>query len=184
MAAKIKFPSTSEIAFYLCKHFSKIDDSERTILEENYSSIEVDRQLAQVGSKFYPEFTKGPYDLIAKLNTADPDEVFNQNNLRTVFIFRYNMEIGTDGIVSINSLSKRNRNEIYCKSRGGVTVKTWKTSKKIETHQVVLIAKENSIITCFPGTFAPSLPSANMTENEFKLAHDFWKQHVFIEYDE
>jgi hypothetical protein len=66
------------------------------------------------------------------------------------------------------------------KERGGVLVWALNTNKLFFTKQVILILEGGQVITCFPGLYAPPLPSSEMDEIELKKVNAFWNQHVFI----
>jgi len=182
MEKEVMYHIGPETALYLCKHFFQIDNEERIAIEKTSTSNAIEIQLRQIGSKFYPEFTKGPFELVSLLNTINPTAVFEQNNERIVSIFKFESPIGHNGIISLEDIGEENQNEVYTKQRNGIDVKVWRTSLKNDTNQLVLIRKEKNVITCFPGIYAPPLPTLKMTQSELKMAEDFWIEHVFIEY--
>jgi hypothetical protein len=180
MAEKLELQLSDFSQLYLCKHFTNIGEDEKNRLVSFFSSQEVENNLSQIGSKFLSEFAKGPIDLIEKLKLNVPNKVFIQNNGRKVSIYVFDQHIGTTGIIHRNAIPSEFREQIYTEKRGKSIVFVWKSREEVFKNQLVLITDNEQVITCFPGLYAPPLPSSEMTEVELNESMDFWGQHVFI----
>lgn len=179
----MKFLLGEKNALYLCKHFSSMEKSERMRLENFADSYDISERMMEIGSKFLPSFCKGPFSLIAQLNTLTPQEIIPQRENRVAYLFTFSEPVGTDAIIKIDLLSEDQKKRMLRRERGGVMVWTFPTDSLVYTQNVVLIAEEHNIITCFPGGLAPSLPSISLSTEEFTKATIFWNEHAFIHYE-
>jgi hypothetical protein len=182
MAEEVTLKVNDTSHLYLCKHFTSLGEDEKKHLVSIFSIEEVDNYLNQIGSKFFTEFANGPLDLVKKLILHVPNKVFTQNNGRKVSIYVFDRHIGTTGVINRTDIPLEFREQIYEKKRGEAIIWAWKSDEKVYTNQLVLITDNDTIITCFPGLYAPPLPSSGMTEEELNEAMDFWNQHVFVDY--
>lgn len=170
-------------ALYLCKHFSFIEESERERLENFADSSVISQLLIELGSKFLPGFSKGPFSLISHLNTLTPQEIIPQRENRVAYHFTFSKPIGTDAVIRIDLLSEDQQKQIVKRERGGVLVWTFSSDSFIYTRNVILIAEDQHVITCFPGCLAPPLPSHTLSKEENIKSTKFWNEHAFIYYE-
>ncbi len=181
---EIKLILTIDRAFYLLKHFSKIDKKSRLLfLENNYSESDIDTALKVIGSKFNFSFCKNPFDLVSKINVLSTIQLFTQDNGNTIYVFRNeNGFIGPDNLISIGELTLAERSKIKFETRNGFEVGLLKSDKINQTNECVLIVKSdsNEIVTFFPGIYAPPFPTS-VKDSELKLkAKYFWENHIFL----
>jgi hypothetical protein len=168
---------------YLCKHFTNLGEDERNYLISIFSHREIENNLNQIGSKFLIEFANGPLDLITKLTLLRPQKVFSQNNGRKVLIYFFDQQIGTASILHRNDIPTAKLKEVTKTKRGESLVWTWKTTTIFFTNQLVLIIENNKVITCFPGIYAPPLPSNKLIPLALQESIDFWDNYVFLVYE-
>lgn len=172
-----------ENALYLCKHFTFIEESERERLESFSASRVISQRLMELGSKFLPGFSKGPFSLISHLNTLTPQEIIPQRENRIAYHFTFSEPVGIDAVIRIDLLSEDQQKRIVKRERGGILVWTFSSDSNIYTRNVILIAEDQKVITCFPGCLAPPLPSHTLSEEEFTKSTKFWNEHAFIYYE-
>jgi hypothetical protein len=184
MEKKIAFELSQKSALYLCKHFIKLSSFEQTQLEKSFSFDQINCLTKEIGSKFFSEFTDGPFSLISALNKISPYKVNFQTNGREAYIFQFEQNIGISNVVKLSQIHKKHQEKLKKTLRGDYEVWAFKTNEKIETNQIVLISEGNKVITCFPGLFAPPLPTKEMHETIRKESLEFWNTHAFIEYEE
>ena len=180
MAEKIVFHVSENNALYLCKHFSKLGISELNRLRKFSTDVEIVKRMSESGSKFLPDFFNGPYQLITFLNKESPNQIIPQGPKRLAYLFSFNWFIGTNAVVPIDELTMEEKDRMMKKERGGVLVWALNTNKLFFTKQVILILEGEQVITCFPGLYAPPLPSIEIDEIELKKVNAFWNEHVFI----
>jgi hypothetical protein len=152
-------------------------------LENLADSYDISERMMEIGSKFLPGFCKGPFSLIAQLNTLTPQEIIPQRENRVAYLFTFSEPVGTDAIIKIDLLSEDQKKRMVRRERGGFMVWMFPTDSLVYTQKVVLIAEEHNIITCFPGGMAPPLPSHTLSEEEFTKSTKFWCEHAFIDYE-
>lgn len=178
----MEFNYNIETLFYLSKHFSKLSRQEKERLKTRFSETEILGQLKVSGSKFLYEFAKGPADLIGKLSSAEPSRTVKELGGRMAQVYHFQTSVGYSGILSFDEIPERFHDSIKLVKRGENMVYVWTSSEKIRTSSIVLIIEENTIITCFPGNYAPALPKPDMPALYKKQSQIFWSNHVFLDF--
>jgi hypothetical protein len=143
----------------------------------------ISQHLLEIGSKFLPSFCKGPFSLISYLNTLTPQEIIPQRENHMAYHYIFSEPVGTDAVIRINLLSEDQQKRIVKRERGGVLVRTFFSDSFIYTRHLILIADDQHVITCFPGCFAPPLPSQTLSKEENTKSTNFWNEHAFIYYE-
>jgi hypothetical protein len=181
---KMNLILTLERAFYLLKHFTKIDSKTRAIfIGKNYTEEEIDLALATSGSKFNYKFCKNPFELIEKIESIPPFYFFKQDNGNLIYIFRIESDfIGFDNLLPIADLTLNERSKIKYEIRNGYEIGTYLSKIMNPTKECVLVLKSynREVVTFFPGIYAPSFP-ISIKDADFKMkAEYFWENHVFL----
>ncbi len=184
MEKKIVFELSQKSALYLCKHFINLSSTEQKRIEEYFTIDQISSLMSEIGSKFLSEFVKGPFDLISLLNRKSPKNIIKQDNGRTAFIFEFSLMVGTCSLIELIKIPEKHRINLKKICRGNNQVWSFHTKERFFTNQIVLITDNNSVITCFPGIFAPPLPSLELPESLKNESTEFWQKHSFIQYEE
>ncbi len=186
MEEKTKMNLTLSIdrAFYLLKHFSKIDSKTRFFfIQNNYTNELIESALCSSGSKFNYRFCKNPFELIEKIERLQPLHFFKQENGNEVYIFTIESNfIGVDNLIPLEDLTLTERSKIKYELRNGYEIGTFTTKKMHPTKECVLVLKSdsNEVVTIFPGIYAPPFP-ISIANEELKLkAEYFWANHLFL----
>jgi len=107
MEEQKEFILTDERAFYLIKHFEKLNEKGiRHFQQLGHSSEAINHALSSIGSKFYARFTENPYDFIQQLSHLTPLEIIYQTNGNRAFRYKIPFEggIGTNTLVNIHAI--------------------------------------------------------------------------------
>ncbi len=181
---KINLILSIERAFYLLKHFNKIDSKSRSIFIDNLcKEEEIDSALAITGSKFNYQFCKNPFELIEKINRLQPLHFFKQENGNAVYIFTIESNfIGVDNLIPLADLTLTERSKIKYELRNSYEIGTFTTKKIHPTKECVLVLKSdsNEVVTIFPGIYAPPFPISIANEDMKAKAEYFWANHLFL----
>ncbi len=135
------------------------------------------------GSIFNPGFLAGPKDLLAFLETNQPQKIIRQKNQRVVFQFELAppQVAGLEGIGLKGSLSPES---ITLQERNGFLVEIGMVETLPETpfFCVVLnpIPAGFEIVTAFPGRYAPSFPYEGQEPDENAASREFWNKYVLL----
>ena len=177
--------------FHVLKHFFKVDRkySEKITLEGNFSASEIEDQLADAGSKFYPEFVKNPLELINKLELKNQFTVIHEEQdperLEFQIEFRkgsYPNGIGTDVVFLCDEV--KDRTEIHHEEINGISIQVVKGTPKPTWRLNLILHKSEEFIsvnTIFPGLYAPPFPnSEKQTREQYIVCKKFWEKHGFI----
>lgn len=184
----MKFVIRDERLFHLLRHFENIDNEcLGTLIQIGYTNEQIIMGLKASGSLFLPSFCSSPSQLPKVLSILKPAIIKLQKNGFYIINFLFKKHIGTNGLVRIDELSKRDQERIFFQKRDGIKIKVIKGIKAPGTGEVHVIAKQKldsntySIITCFPGTLSPPFPKYITNEEERLISENFWKKHVLME---
>ena len=182
MEAKKQFKLTDERAFYLIKHFEKLDNQALHYFQQLGHGIkEVNQALSSIGSKFYASFCENPLELIQRIALCSPFEVIQQSNANQAFRYKIPFEggIGTNALINIHTI--QHADKIKKVIRNGFQVNTIERNSFDSTNELVVVCNPlNEVITIFPGVYAPAFPTQLVVENEVEAARLFWEHHAFI----
>lgn len=182
MEEQKEFILTDERAFYLIKHFEKLDNQALHYFQQLGHGIEeVNHALSSIGSKFYASFCANPFELIQKIAYFTPFEVIPQPNGNRAFRYKIAFDggIGTNALINIKTILHADK--IKKVIRNGFQVNTIERNFFDPTNELVVVCNPlNEVITVFPGMYAPAFPSQLVDENEVEAAGLFWEHHVFI----
>jgi len=179
--------------FHILKHFSVLDDPYIKRISNNhlFTRDEILAQLKVPGSKFNPVFISNPDDLTElvfnKLKETKFLVTWKNNRCELELLFdpkKFPGGIGFDNLIPLEDLSAQERLKITERVTDYLTFKTivkplWPTW----TIQLILTreGEKISILTIFPGRYAPVLPRRDaQTGEEFNNSKDFWENHVLI----
>ena len=184
MEEQKEFILTDERAFYLIKHFEKLNEKGiRHFQQLGHSSEAINHALSSIGSKFYTRFTENPYELIQQLSHLTPLEIISQTNGNRAFRYKMHCEggIGTNNLVNIQAIPQRDKSTLKKVIRNGFEVNVVERNFFDPTNELVLICNSlNEVITVFPGTYAPAFPTQLVDKNEVDAARLFWDNHAFV----
>ena len=184
MEEQKEFILTDERAFYLIKHFEKMDEKGMLHFQQmGHASEAINHALSSIGSKFYASFCANPFELIQKIAYFTPFEVIPQTNGNRAFRYKIAFEggIGTNTIMNIKTILHADK--IKKVIRNGFQVNTIERNSFDSTNELVLICNSlNEVITVFPGMYAPAFPTQLVDKNEAEAARLFWEHHAFIIY--
>ena len=182
MEAKKQFKLTDERAFYLIKHFEKLDNQALHYFQQLGHGIEeVNQALSSIGSKFYASFCENPFELIERIALCSPFEVIQQSNANQAFRYKIPFDggIGTNTIINIKTI--QHADKIKKVIRNGFQVNTTERNSFDSTNELVVVCNPlNEVITIFPGVYAPAFPTQLVDENEVEASKLFWENHAFI----
>ncbi len=135
------------------------------------------------GSIFNPDFLAGPKDLLAFLESNQPQKIINQKNQRIVFQF----ELPTPQVAGLEGIGLKETippDSISLKERNGfwVEVATMESLPKTPFFCVVLLPTPNGfeVITAFPGRYAPPFPYEGQNPEENESSWEFWSKNVIL----
>jgi hypothetical protein len=184
MEEQKEFILTDERAFYLIKHFEKLNEKGILHFQQLGHSIEaINHALTTIGSKFYARFTENPYDLIQKIAYFTPLEIISQTNGNRAFRYKIPFEggIGTNTLVNIHAIQQTDKSTLKKVIRNSFEVNIIERNFFDPTNELVLICNSlNEVITVFPGMYAPAFPTQLVDKNEAEAARLFWENHAFI----
>lgn len=128
------------------------------------------------GSKFYEE---SPDRLLDEAQQLFPEIFHNAKSDvdgRIRISLTFPEEIGISNVVSIDELTKEEKDKIKMVDRQGRKVRSVKTDREFPTHECqIILSEDRHLITMFPGEMAPPLPPSPDVHDEY------WDNHVFIE---
>ena len=168
---------------YLIRHFHKIDQScINELLHQGIKLEAIEEKLKTAGSKFDANFASNPREIIEILNPHPPYQVIPQVNKRTAYLYLFEESIGWDSIMDVNQIPPGDIAKIKEEKRGDHTVRFIERTESPQTNQIVAVvdSESNNVITLFPGSYAPALPSLDQSKTDFDQSTAFWGTHVFI----
>jgi len=183
----IKFTHQSQ--FHMLRHFESVDDDIlQLFLNNGYTQIQIQQELALPGSKFFSHFANDIKELLEKVlqYPYTKSTGINGNHIIEISIPKneYPKGIGTKGVVSINEISiEQKSNLFYEKNRNFLLTHLLVDTLPI-TNQCTLILKPISegyaFITTFSGESAMPIPDYKMTKSQFEACKAYWDAHVFL----
>jgi len=184
----MNFVINDERLFHLLRHFESIDDDCLDILIHNgYTEKNIVDGLKSSGSLFLPSFCFSPCQLSDIFSNLKPVTIKLQENGFYAINYFSKKYLGTNGLIAIDELSKKDQKRIFFQNRDGIKIKVVKEITAPLTKEAHIIAKKESdndvydIITCFPGTLSPPFPKYITNEKEKIISEKFWANHVLIE---
>ncbi len=184
MEEQKEFILTDERAFYLIKHFEKLNEKGILHFQQlGHSREAINPALSSIGSKFYASFCANPFELIQKIAHFTPLEIISQTNGNRAFRYKIPFEggIGTNTLLNIQSIPQTDKSTLKKVIRNGFEVNVVERNFFDPTNELVLICNSlNEVITVFPGTYAPAFPTQLVDKNEVDAAQLFWDNHAFI----
>lgn len=192
MSEHILYPVA--VQFHILRHFESIDKSYRSLLKNNspYTDEEIHGQLGLSGSKFYREFARNPQELLETIIEQKKNKSYLRiitQEERVIWIVRfpekkYEKGIGNNGLIKIDSLSEEEKKGLYTGEREGKKVNLIRLNRRNPTWQLcVIISRDESpsILTVFPGDYAPALPDPEeMNGEEFEKSIAFWEKYALV----
>ena len=182
MEEQKEFILTDERAFYLIKHFEKMDEKGMLHFQQmGHAREAINQALSSIGSKFYASFCENPFELIERIALCSPFEVIQQSNANQAFRYKIPFDggIGTNTIINIKTI--QHADKIKKVIRNGFEVNIIERNFFDSTNELVLICNSlNEVITIFPGMYAPAFPTQLVDKNEVEAARLFWEHHAFI----
>ncbi|MBM3455388.1 MAG: hypothetical protein FJX80_09600 [Bacteroidetes bacterium] len=179
-----------ESAYHMLRHFECLPFVlEEKLITKGYSKADIKVSLEAPGSRFSLNFAQTIEDMLDRLfidSSYKKVEGINENLLIHAIVTPEKCigEVGTCGVIAIDSLEEAMRAKIYRKKNRGVELWHLDVEKLPKTNNFTVILKpseENFIfITAFPGPPAMPLPNHKMPLNIFKFCSKFWDSHVFL----
>lgn len=182
-----------EVSFHLLKHFRKVDDKymETLCKDPEYTTDRITEQMERPGSKFNPSWVSNPHDLIRalwiKLKAQNMDARWISDRCVLELTFdrkEFPDGIGTDNLISIDEIPEQERANIREEPTDIIGLKTiiYTPEKTWKLHLILgRIEDKTSILTIFPGKYAPMFPDPELQSNEeYLISKTFWENHVLI----
>lgn len=139
------------------------------------------------GSYFESSIFPDPDTLLALLEGMEPEKKYQQGNGREAHVYCF--PSGTVcGYVGLGKRRDYDKAEWDEELRNGFVIQFAWVDSLVPTHSLTLVcdvtALPYSIITAFPGDYAPAFPHQGMDEVEFAMAEDFWQEHILLKVKE
>lgn len=158
--------------FHCLGHFGSLCLREReTVMAAGHSAAEIDAMLARPGSKFFGDSVAA----VAEAILANAEAIESEDGKVMVHAV-FPQPVGLTGIVSEDELTDDMRAGIREEMRGPYAVRTVPAEAMLATAEahMVMDAATRSVITLFPGCYAPALPPGGWSGSPF------WRRHYFI----
>ncbi len=182
-----------ERQFHVLKHFCKIDpDYRENIIEQSeYTEEEIDFQLKGRGSKFLPVFCKNPLDLFEIIKKK-----FEYQKIEAFWIAgrcEFQIEfsktdfpngIGEDRIIHLDQVPEVIKSAFSKRDYETLQQIVYETDPKLTWIVNVILQTVDhkpTIISIFPGTYAPPVPNREeQSEEQYNESVEFWSKHIII----
>ena len=184
------------------KRYEYFDTDKKQLIEKVIDEATIKAALQTKGSKFYSnlgEFSMStPRELIAVVLTEAEKQAKSQQfqwidcgfTISTFLNITFDQPVGTSGLVDLRKIN-REAFQITQESRGEgdqdkVVVNIIHGFDPEPTNKVAAqigYYKERpvpSVMTAFPGNFAPDYPFAGQSIEEYQYNKEFWDSHAFI----
>lgn len=140
------------------------------------------------GGKFNPDLFPNAQALLKFIDQNAEVSSFVQASGRYVFLYQ-TAENAFAGWTGISPRNKWPEHLLIPGERDGCSIYTFHTSALEKTHVFCVITTPPeqglyTILTAFPGPYAPPLPKATLPPLILKEAKQFWDQHVFLILDQ
>lgn len=176
---------STDAQFHTLVHFEQIDTPyQNFLIDAGYNVENIKEQLGTIRSKFYPQLFNNPVELVPLIEKAKKQEI-NYDSGKISIQINTDIAIGKDNLVKIDSLKNQDQQKLKKVELNGVEL--WKiVAEPVPTHQINAIlfteSTQNTLVTIFPGTFAPPFPDKNkQSQKEWSMSNEFWTKHAFIE---
>ena len=181
---------TLDSAFHMLRHFEVLPVVlQEQLVAKGYSTTAMKNSLGAPGSRFSANFAQTIEDLLDRLfiqSSYTVGEGMNGNLLvhAAVVPEKYSGEVGTCGVMAIDTLEESMRAKIYRKKNRGVELLHLDVVELPQTDEFTLILKPANehfiFITAFPGPPALPLPDHRMPSALYDTCRTFWENHVFL----
>jgi len=136
------------------------------------------------GGKFNPDLFPNTQALLEYIAQNPPLNCFVQANGRYAFLYQ-TAENAFAGWTGISPRNKWPEHALIPGERDGCSIYTVHIADLEKTHTFSVITNppeqgQYSILTAFPGPYAPPLPNTTLPPLILKEAREFWDQHVFL----
>lgn len=138
------------------------------------------------GSHFFPEIFESIEDLLDYIHQHKPFEVIEQSSGRKAYCYKHhlNLNVGTYGIANRIAIPAK---DIIVEKRDGFQIEVGLVKELPQTSEFCVIAADTdrgkSVITAFPGLYAPPFPSNRMTEDDLLSSQTFWQKFILVKAD-
>jgi len=134
------------------------------------------------GGLFDSAIFDSPLALLSYCERTAPNEKIVQSNGREAWCYEFNQPIGFSGLISKNEVFGMT---IHSEIRNGHEVEFVYMCELPITHFFCIVlsnlnADSAHVITAFPGKYAYPFPHHGLTAEEFRLATEFWKNHLLV----
>ncbi len=134
------------------------------------------------GSYFDTSVFPTPESIFSFLKNKAIYECIKQENGSEIHIYKFEHEIGFDGIGTYNEMQDES---VFKLERNGIEIPYVITHNSLpKTTQlclVVFISNENyQVITMFPGKYAPPFPNNKQSTTFYKTCKEFWEEHILM----
>jgi hypothetical protein len=183
---------SNPVLLHLCRHFSRIPKDEiLQLIGMGIKESEIEEELQLHGSKFFSPPFSGVFAVVdylqknwasKKVLSKTNDILVSQWNFSPV---EYPHGIGSDGLLSLQTLSVEEASNVYKKDRKSFWVNAFPTTRIVPTWDLIVISKfepVHEVLTVYPGTYAPPFPMEGMEPEFFKVCDDFWNVHALVEF--
>lgn len=177
-------------AYHMLRHFECLPVKlEEKLIAKGYSKNEIKVSLEAPGSRFSLNFAQTIEDLLDRLfidSSYTIGEGMNGNLLIHAASTpeKYSGEVGTCGVMAIDSLEEALRAKIYSKKNRGIDLLHLDVHELPQTDEFTLILKPANehfiFITAFPGPPALPLPDHRMPSELYNSSRIFWDNHAFL----
>lgn len=138
-------------------------------------------------SYFESSIFPNPETLLALLEGMEPENQHQQGNGREAHVYCF--PAGTVcGYVGLGKRRDYDKSVWDEELRNGFVIQFAWVDSLVPTHSLTVVcdvtALPYSIITAFPGDYAPAFPHQGMDEAEFAVAEDFWQEHILLKVKE
>jgi hypothetical protein len=184
---------TPERQYHCLLHFSKVPDDYLSGLcaLTGHTAAEAREIMNAPGSKFHVNRFDSPLSLWEKLPEFSPfvvkEELRKDGNIHIAYRFPEQLfpsGIGFDGLIARNELPVGLPKNIQHVKRNGYEVASVKMDDMpvtFELHLVMASGNPESVITMFPGTYAPPFPKKEFqTEEDYLNSLSFWENHLMV----
>ncbi|MFM8317679.1 MAG: hypothetical protein ACKOAV_04815 [Bacteroidota bacterium] len=142
---------------------------------------------AASGSYFESSIFPDPDTLLALLEGMEPENQYQQGNGREAHVYRF-LAGTVCGYIGLGKRRDYDNAEWDEELRNGFVIQFAWVDSLVPTHSLTVVcdvtALPYSIITAFPGDYAPAFPHQGMDEVEFAVAEDFWQEHILLKVKE
>ena len=159
------------------EHIFYFDPEKREYLLRHFDSANI------AGSYFLAHVFQSPEHLLKFINSQSPSAIISQgdNSMAHCFIHHKNQIVGYNGVAKRSEISS---NDIVKERRGEHEIETAYLKSLLPTSHFCIISiqtsKGLSIVTAFPGDYAPPFPNNNQSKEMFDLSVLFWKEHILL----